>query len=47
VRIGIGRPARGDVASFVLGRFSPEEEIELDRILDRAAQTLDRVFSEA
>ncbi len=41
VRIGIGRPAKGDVASFVLGRFSPDEEIELERILDRAVGVLE------
>ncbi len=26
LRIGVGRPSRGDVASFVLSRFSTEEE---------------------
>lgn len=40
LRIGVGRPARGDVASFVLARFTPDEEIELERILDRAAAVL-------
>lgn len=25
IKIGVGRPKKGDVASFVLGRFTPEE----------------------
>lgn len=29
LRLGIGRPPRGDVASFVLSRFSSDEEIQL------------------
>ena len=41
LRIGVGRPIHGDVASFVLGRFTPDEEIELERILDRAAAVLE------
>jgi PTH1 family peptidyl-tRNA hydrolase len=44
LRVGIGRPARGDVGSFVLGRFSPDEEIELERILDRAAAELENTL---
>lgn len=46
LRVGVGRPVHGDVASFVLGRFTPDEEIELDRILDRAAETLERALVE-
>lgn len=42
LRLGTGRPVHGDVASFVLGRFTSDEEIELDRILDRAAAVLER-----
>jgi peptidyl-tRNA hydrolase, PTH1 family len=37
IRIGIGRPPRGDMSSFVLSRFSPEEEAELPPIMQRAA----------
>ena len=25
IKIGVGRPKKGDVASFVLGKFTPEE----------------------
>jgi len=46
LRIGIGRPVHGDVAAFVLGRFTSDEEIELERILDRASQTLERALME-
>jgi len=44
LRIGVGRPVHGDVAAFVLGRFTADEEIELERILDRAVEVLDRTL---
>lgn len=47
LRIGIGRPARGDVASFVLGRFTPDEEIELTRIVPRGIALLTQAFQGA
>lgn len=37
LRIGVGRPDRGDLHDHVLGRFSPEEEIGLARILSETA----------
>lgn len=40
-RIGIGRPARGDVSSHVLGKFSPEEEPLLEYFLGKAAGILE------
>jgi PTH1 family peptidyl-tRNA hydrolase len=39
-RIGIGRPAKGDVSSHVLGRFSPEEAALLTDFLGKAADIL-------
>ncbi len=44
LRLGIGRPARGSVQSWVLGRFSTEEEAVLPLILNHAAGKLSRVF---
>lgn len=41
LRLGIGRPVQGDVASFVLGRFSSDEEIEFSRVVDRAIEALE------
>jgi len=32
LRLGVGRPSRGDVASHVLGRFTPQEEAELNLV---------------
>lgn len=40
LRIGIGRPARGDVSSFVLSRFSPDEEIQLPLVMDKATELI-------
>jgi PTH1 family peptidyl-tRNA hydrolase len=45
LRIGVGRPVHSDVAHFVLGRFSPDEEIELERILDRAVAALEQALT--
>jgi len=39
-RIGISRPAHGSVSSYVLGRFSPDEEPYLDTVLQKAAVIL-------
>jgi len=40
-RIGVSRPKHGDVASYVLSRFSPEEEPVLDEYLRRAASIVE------
>jgi len=41
LRVGIGDREEGDLASYVLGKFSKEEEKLLPNILDRAVQTIE------
>ena len=39
LRFGVGRPAGNrDLASFVLGRFSPDEETQLDYLIGQAVK---------
>ena len=40
LRFGISRPSRGSVSSYVLSRFSPEEEIKLGTLLQTAAEMI-------
>jgi PTH1 family peptidyl-tRNA hydrolase len=44
LRIGVGRPIHGEVADFVLARFTPDEEIELSRVWDRAGSLLEQAL---
>ncbi len=44
VRVGIGRPARGDVASYVLSRFTVSEEISLPLVLDLATSLIHKAI---
>jgi peptidyl-tRNA hydrolase, PTH1 family len=41
VRLGIGRPVKGDVTGHVLGRFSKQEDAELDDQLERACDAVE------
>ena len=45
LRIGIGRPKGMDVASFVLGRFTAEEEAELPLVLEQSGGLLHQWLS--
>lgn len=40
LRVGIGRPSHGDTVSWVLSRFSKEEEIELPAVVDHAVDAV-------
>lgn len=42
LKIGIGNPNPGDLAPHVLGKFTPEEEAELPRIIDEAIQAIEK-----
>lgn len=41
VRLGIGRPDRGDVTGWVLGNFDSEQQIVVDRLTDVLADHAD------
>ena len=43
IRVGIGRPSRGDVTSWVLGGFSKSEAPALDDALYRAADAIEAI----
>lgn len=45
LKVGIGRPERGDVTGHVLGRFAPEEQKILPQLLDAAADAAEVVLS--
>jgi PTH1 family peptidyl-tRNA hydrolase len=40
LKLGIGRPGKGDVASFVLGRFTPEETAFIPAVTETAEEKL-------
>ncbi len=44
LRFGIGRPVHGSVSSFVLGRFTKDEEIVLPVLIDKARDLLEEVL---
>jgi len=46
LRIGIGRPARGDVVDYVLHPFSANEMQDLAVVLDGAVDTLESLLSD-
>jgi PTH1 family peptidyl-tRNA hydrolase len=41
LRLGIGRPARGDARNFVLGRFADDERPIADEMVNRAADAVE------
>lgn len=46
LKIGISRPKHGPVSSYVLGKFTPEEEAELSDVLDGAAGLLEEFLEQ-
>lgn len=46
VRIGVGRPERQNLADFVLGRFSNEEEPSIREAIERSAVAATAIVSE-
>jgi peptidyl-tRNA hydrolase, PTH1 family len=46
IRIGIGRPPRGDAADYVLSPFSMDEQVQLPRLLDGVVELLEVLLME-
>jgi len=46
LRVGIGRPERGDVTGHVLSRFSPNEQKLLPELLDTAAEAAEMILAD-
>lgn len=45
VRVGVGRPPEGwDTADYVLGAWAPNQRAELDGLIDRATDAVERVL---
>ena len=46
VRVGIGpKPADADMIEFVLGEFAVEERFKLEKVVERAADAVESIFS--
>jgi PTH1 family peptidyl-tRNA hydrolase len=46
IRVGIGRPARGDATAWVLSDFDAVDEARLGDVVDRAVQAITSVMSD-
>ncbi|MBT3272936.1 MAG: aminoacyl-tRNA hydrolase [Spirochaetales bacterium] len=46
LRIGIGRPSRGDVSSFVLGKITEPEKVVIHAVFDAAGNLLREVCTQ-
>jgi PTH1 family peptidyl-tRNA hydrolase len=46
VRVGIGpKPAEADMIEFVLGVFAEQEHLKLEKVVERAADAVESIFS--
>ena len=46
VRVGIGpKPAGADMIKFVLGDFAEQEHLKLEKVVERAADAVESIFS--
>ena len=46
VRVGIGpKPADADMIEFVLGNFAEQEHLKLEKVVERAADAVESIFS--
>ncbi len=45
MRLGISRPSHGDITSYVLGKFHPDEQAVLPTYLENAAKSLELSFT--
>ncbi len=46
IRIGVGRPAHGDVTNYVLNRFDDQQWTVMKRVLPAAADTVETVLDD-
>jgi PTH1 family peptidyl-tRNA hydrolase len=45
LRVGIGDREKGDLASFVLGKFTPEEQKDLTQLIEKSSQCAEFFYS--
>lgn len=45
LRVGVGRPVHGTVSSWVLSKFSTDEDILLGRVLEASAECIDTALN--
>lgn len=46
IKLGVGQPSKGDLADFVLGKFSSEEREKVKKVFEAAANAVEVVIEE-